>query len=114
MLSAMAVLAMLSTVSAEQSRLRMNVWPTIAQAPAVVRIEVLLEPDDKNRSLEIVVESGEYYRSSTIELDGAGAARFHSVQYRAMPAGTYDVRVLVRGAGGATLAAEHRWVDVTS
>ena len=110
----MAVFVVLSTVSAEQSRLRLNVWPTITQAPAVVRIEVLLEPNDENRSLEIVVDSGEYYRSSTIELDGAGAARFHSVQYRAMPAGTYDVRVLVRGAGGATLASDHRWVDVIS
>jgi hypothetical protein len=100
-----------ATVTAD-SRLRLHVYPTISQAPAVVRIEVLLERDEKNRVLEIIVDSSVYYRSSVIELDGAGAARFHSVQYRSMPAGTYDVQVIVRGAGGVMLASDRRSVDV--
>ena len=108
------VVAMLSAMTTAQDALRIHVWPTIAQAPATVRIEVLLEPDERNRWLEIVVDSGGYYRSSMIELDGSGAARFHSVQYRSMPAGTYDVQVTVRGAGGAMLASDRRWIDVTS
>ena len=108
------VFALLSATTTAQSALRIHVWPTLTQAPATVRIEVLLEPDEKNRWLEIVVDSGDYYRSSMIELDGAGAVRFHSVQYRSMPAGTYDVHVTVRGAGGAMIAFDRRWVDVTS
>ena len=113
-IEAVIVFGMLGATVAAEDRLRINVWPTISQAPAVVRVEVLLEPDDQNRSLEIVVDSGEYYRSSVIQLDGAGGARFHSVQYRSMPAGSYDVQVIIRGAGGARLAFDRRWVDVIS
>jgi len=102
-----------AAASAGSQRLQSRVWPAFTQAPASVRIEVLAEPNDDNRELQIVVDSGDYYRSSTIALDGAAAPGFFSVTYRSMPAGTYDVQVELRGVSGTLIALEHHWLDVT-
>jgi hypothetical protein len=89
-----------------------RVWPLRALAPATVRIEVLIEADAANRALHIVVDSGEHYRSSTIALEGARAARFHFVQYRAMPAGQYGVEVLLVDQEGVSRAMERQWFEI--
>ena len=89
-----------------------RVWPLRALAPAAVRIEVLIEANDANRALQIVVDSGEHYRSSMISLEGARAARFHSVQYRAMPAGQYGVEVLLIDQEGVMRAMERQWFEI--
>ena len=84
-----------------------NVEPGAAKAPAVVRIEVLVTPSDDNRTLDVTVDSSDYYRASSIELDGARAARFHAVAYRDMPAGTYTVIVRLRARQGVR-AVQHQ------
>ena len=89
-----------------------RVWPLRALAPAAVRIEVLIEANDANRTLQIVVDSGEHYRSSTISLEGARAARFHSVQYRSMPAGQYGVEVLLIDHQGSRRAIERQSFEI--
>ena len=87
--------------------LRATVRPRIAYAPAVVIIEALVEPADENRFLDFVVDSAEYYRSSTIELTGVRAPRVSVVEFRAVPAGTYDVLISMRGEGGKVRARFH-------
>ncbi len=96
----------------EPRRVRARVWPMFAQAPAIVRIEVLVEPDEENRALEIVADSGDYFRSSSIPLEGVRAARFHAVEYRSMPAGRYFIDVELRGRSGAVQAADRRQLEV--
>ena len=51
-------------------------------------------------TLEIAVDSGEFYRSSEIALDGAQAAQSFTVEYRSMPAGDYEVPVRLRAQKG--------------
>jgi hypothetical protein len=89
-----------------------NLWthiePGAARAPAEVRIEVLVTPSDDNRTLDVTVDSANYYRGSSIELDGARAARFHAVAYRDMPAGTYTVIVRLRARQGVLRAVQHQ------
>ena len=95
--------------AAEQSQLRISVYPSYTLAPANVRVQAVVERAPENRALEFVVESPQYYRSSTIELDGEQAARVHIVQFRALSGGTYEVRVaLVGGDGGARAVLYHR------
>jgi hypothetical protein len=48
----------------------------------------------------VVVDSDRYYRSSDIELDGAGAARTHFIVWNALPEGAYTITVTVYGTGG--------------
>jgi len=94
--------------------LQTRVWPSVAIAPATVRIEVLLETNDDNRVLQIVADSGDYLRSSTIALPGARAARFHNVTYRSMPAGDYEIQVEVLDQTGVVCAIERHWIRLIS
>jgi hypothetical protein len=80
--------------------LTMAVSPVQSFAPTNLTIRVHLEPDADNRALEVVAESGEYYRSSRIQLDGAEAPRTISLEIRNLPGGDYDVRgALINRAG---------------
>ena len=93
--------------------LRASVRPRIGYAPAVVIIEVLVEPASENRYLDFVVDSGDYYRSSRIELTGAAAPRVSVVEFRAVPAGTYDVLISMSGETGKVRARLHDRFVVT-
>lgn len=97
---------------ATDQRLHVQVSPSVALAPAPVRIRAFVEPDTENRQLEFVVDSAWYYRSSTIELSGARAARAYRVEFPAVPAGTHDVRVVLRDDGGEVRAMMHHRVTL--
>jgi hypothetical protein len=98
---------------APEPSLRLWVTPRFTRAPAVVRIQAFVEPVPDNRRLEFVIESSEYYRSSVIELSGADAPRVHGVEFRAIPAGTHDVRVVLTGRAGGARAVEHDRIAVS-
>ena len=83
-----------------EPRLRLFVSPAVSLAPAVLRIQVYVDPAPGNRLLEIVAESGEYFRSSSIALEGARASRSHGVEYRSVPPGTYTVLAVLIGDDG--------------
>jgi hypothetical protein len=87
--------------------LRASVRPKIGHAPAVVIIEVLVEPASEKRVLDFVVDSGDYYRSSRVQLTGAAAPRVSVVEFRAVPAGTYDVLISMSGETGTVRARLH-------
>ena len=95
----MAVLGVASGDAAE-SRLRIEVSPRISSAPAVVRIRAIVTPDAANRALEIVVDSGDYYRSSIVYLDGANAATVTETTLKNVPGGDYEVIVALVEADG--------------
>lgn len=90
----------LAAVAARQAALRASVFPRIGRAPALIKIDALVEPGERNRRLEIIIDSEGYYRSSTIELDGADAPRLHHVEFRGVPAGTHDVLVTLTTTSG--------------
>ena len=56
-------------------RLTVAVSPLQSFAPSNLIVRVGVAPDDANRALEITADSGEYYRSSRIQLDGKDAPR---------------------------------------
>src|SRR5687767_4310877 len=89
--SGTAALLFAAALAAEP--LRLSVYPSYSRAPAVVRIQAIVEPVDQRRSLLVEIDSGGYYRSSTIQLPGVRAARVHAVNFAAVPAGEYEVRV---------------------
>lgn len=69
-------------------RLTMAVSPAQSFAPTTLTIRVHVKPDAENRALEIVAESGDYYRSSRIPLDGNEAPRTIVVNFGAFLEGT--------------------------
>lgn len=111
-LVAVAILGAAAGVATED-RLRIEVAPPISPAPAVVRVRAIVAPDASNRSLQIVVESGDYYRSSLFPLDGANAPLITEAMFKNLPGGEYVVDVVLVDANGGQLS-DSRQILVTA
>jgi hypothetical protein len=91
--------------------LTMRLTPaTVAREPAVLRIRMTIEADTDNRALEIVAESEDFYRSASIQLDGATAPRLNVVEFKSLPTGLYEVTSVLIGSQGerATVSRSFR------
>ncbi len=110
-----AILTGVSVASghATEDRLRIDVSPRMSVAPAVIRIRAIVTPDATNRALQIVAESGSYYRSSMVPLDGANAAAITEMTLKNLPGGDYDVMVVLVDADGRRVT-DRRQITVTS
>jgi hypothetical protein len=110
-----ATTSLLGVISgdATERRLRIEVTPRVSAAPAMVRVRAIVTPDDSNRALQIVADSGSFYRSSMVPLDGANAAMVTETTIKNLPGGDYDVTVTLVEADGKRLV-DHRSVMVTS
>ena len=93
-------------------KLAIRVSPAVAFAPATLRVQTTIGSDAANRSVEIIAESEEFYRSSEMQLDGEAAPRTNYFQFRSLPTGQYSVRAILRGQGGRELAAVEQRVSI--
>ena len=59
-----------------------------------------VERDASNRILRITAESDSFYRSSEIQLEGDQAPRTTTFEFRSLPPGIYEVKVMLIGADG--------------
>jgi hypothetical protein len=86
-----------------------RVSPNFSMAPATIRVVVTVEPDADNRELELVADSGVFYTSSTVQLDGGKAPRLQSFVLKELPAGNYEVsaRVLQKNGDKRRASAEY-------
>jgi hypothetical protein len=108
-----AALLMSSAASLDATEaLTMAVSPLQSFAPTNLTIRLRVEPDAVNRALEVVAESGEYYRSSSIQLDGSEAPRTISFEFRDVPGGNYDVRGTLISSAGKSRGAVRQHVVV--
>jgi hypothetical protein len=99
MLFAVLSLTAISANGGEQVKVAAS--PLVSFAPSNVRIQVRIVPSDENRGLEVVAESGEFYRSSQAQLEGATAPAAMMFEFRDLPGGDYHVYgVLIDSAGG--------------
>src|SRR5260221_11867658 len=81
--------------------LRVAVTPIHSFAPATVTIRARIEPSADNRTLAIVADGGDFYRSSEIPLDGDRAPKIVDLRFANLPAVDYQISVvLADGAGG--------------
>jgi hypothetical protein len=80
--------------------LQMQVSPAIQRAPAMLTVRVMVESSSENRLLQVSAESPSYYRSSEIQIDGAGGSPLKVFQFRGLPTGVYEVTGVLVGAQG--------------
>jgi hypothetical protein len=71
--------------------LTMRVSPRQSFAPVNLRISVSTEPHADNRSVTIVADAREFYRSSEIPLEGDRAPRTVTIEFRSVPGGEYEI-----------------------
>jgi hypothetical protein len=93
-------------------RLAMRVSPAVAFAPADLVVRTVVESDARNRAIEIVAESSEFYRSSEVQLDGDNAPRTTTVEFRSLPRGNYRVTATLLDAGEKPLTFARSEVNV--
>src|SRR5262249_12634924 len=72
--------------------LALRVSPAVSFAPANLIVRATVEANADNRSMEVVAESADFYRSSAIELDGDRAPRTRMFEFRSLPPGVYEVK----------------------
>jgi hypothetical protein len=110
------ILVLLTTpvVTPTGERLAMRVSPSVAFAPADLTVRTTIESNASNRTLVIIAESEDFYRSSEIPLDGAKTPRTRSIAFRSLPGGVYSVRAVLMGANDEPLAQTHQEINVVS
>jgi hypothetical protein len=75
-------------------------------------VHVLVEPNDVNRTLEVVADSSNFYRSSRVTLERERSARGFSFKLRGVPSGEYELRCALMDAGGQVRAESRKTVTV--
>jgi hypothetical protein len=68
--------------------------------PATVEIVIAVEPDQANRTLRIEADGDRMYRSSEVALEGQTDKRLHTVEFKNLPAGDYELRAEVLSTSG--------------
>lgn len=96
----------------QAERLTLRVSPAVAFAPANLAVRATIAADSDNRTVEVVAESPEFYRSSQIQLDGDRAPRTTMIEFRSLPPGTYEVKAILRGSSGAERASVRQQINV--
>jgi hypothetical protein len=99
---ALLFVALIATAgtSSELETLRLAVNPKFAHSPGTFRAVAIVERNAENRWLVLCAESADYYRSSTIQLNGGEAARRHEMFFRRLPAGRYLIQARLERADG--------------
>ena len=82
------------TVATEKLSLR--VTPNVSSAPSNVIVQATVAKNPANRWLSIEADSGTFYRSSAIQLDGDKAPTVTEIRLSSLPSGEYNVSAVLK------------------
>ncbi len=106
-------LMMASGATSADAKLSLRVTPNVSSAPSTVIVKATVAKNSENRWLHIEAESGMFYRSSAIQLDGDNAPLVSEIHLKNLPGGEYTVTaVLLDNMGHGTVV--HRTALVLS
>ena len=92
---AAAILAGSMQLGADQA-ISIKVRPAVTTFKGSAHLRLLVARDESNRELIWEVDGPSFYRSSTMQLDGAAAPRSYFFILRDLPAGEFEIRARVR------------------
>ena len=105
MFSAAAMLAAATGDTFATEKLTLKVTPNVSNAPSTVIVKATVTKDAANRSLHIEADSGSFYRSSEIQLDGDKAPTVTEFRLNGLPGGNYTVVAVLRNNLGHETSA---------
>jgi hypothetical protein len=82
------------TIATEKLSLR--VTPNVSSAPSNVIVKATIAKNAANRWLSIEADSGTFYRSSAIQLDGDNAPTVTEIRLSNLPSGEYNVSAVLK------------------
>jgi hypothetical protein len=83
-----------------RDRMVLTLSPQVTSVGAPVQALVRLAPNAENRLLRLMVDSGDYFRSSDVQLDGEDAASAHFLPLVGLPEGRYQLLAVLYDARG--------------
>ena len=97
------ILALLTTVglmtasgeTEATEKLSLRVTPNVSSAPSNVIVKATVAKDKANRWLTVEADSGTFFRSSAIQLDGDNAPTVTEVRLSNLPSGEYAVSAVL-------------------
>ena len=92
---AAGVLAGSMQMSADEA-ISITVRPAVTSFRGNTMLRVLVARNERNRMLVWEVDGPNYYRSSSMTLDGAAAARSYFFMVKDLPGGEFEVRATVK------------------
>ena len=97
-LAAVTIIAMLtaSETTDASEKLTLRVTPNVSSAPSTVIVKATVAKNTHNRWLHIEADSGEFFRSSEIQLDGDRAPVVTEIRLPNLPGGEYTVKAVLR------------------
>jgi hypothetical protein len=81
-------------------KLSLRVTPNVSSAPGTVIVRATITRDAANRWLHIEADSGAFYRSSSVQLDGDKAPAITEFRLSNLPSGEYAVSARLRDRNG--------------
>jgi hypothetical protein len=94
-----------ATATLATERLSLSVTPNVSNAPSNVIVRAHVAKDRDNRWLIVEADSGTFYRSSAIELDGDHAPVMTEFRLNNLPSGEYTVAAVLRNSAGEETTA---------
>ena len=88
------IAAQSDTIATEKLSLR--VTPNVSAAPSNVIVKATVTKDAANRWLTIEADSGTFFRSSAIQLDGDNAPTVTEIRLSNLPSGEYAVSAVLK------------------
>ena len=88
-------------------KLLLRVTPSVSTAPSNLIVKATILKNPTNRWLFVEADSGSYYRSSAIQLDGDKAPTVTEIRLPNLPSGEYVVSAVLRtNLGEETIAQQ--------
>ena len=97
-LAALTIIGMLTASGATDAseKLTLRVTPNVSSAPSTVIVKATVARNADNRWLHIEADSGEFFRSSEVQLDGDRAPVVTEIRLPNLPGGEYIVKAVLR------------------
>ena len=95
-------------------KLTLRVTPSVSTSPATVVVTATVPKDPENRILEVVADSGSFYRSSEVQLDGDAAPLVTQIPLKNLPSGEYEIVVVLKDSRGREAVARSSAMIVPS
>ena len=115
-LAALTMIGLLtaSGTTGASEKLTLRVTPNVSNAPSTVIVKATVARNASNRWLRIEADSGAFFRSSDIQLDGERAPVVTEVRLPNLPGGEYTVVAVLRdNMGGETIVRRTALVMTT-
>lgn len=83
----------------------LKVYPLVSFAPSILTITIHVEPNANARSLMVLLsaEDSEFFRSSTLPMEGDKAPITNRIIWRDVPGGLYDISAALLGTSDVIL-----------